>query len=96
MSRNRTEVRRSTKRWVSAVCSASESRSSKARVRSAISAGCASQSGGRDPSRQGVDVTLDRIESRQLLGEPIARDVAVTLRQKAPDPVHRARMMVRA
>ena len=55
---------------------------------------------GGDPARQGVDIALDRIEAGDLLGEPVARDMAAKARaiagDEAPDARHGAGMMLRA
>ena len=50
----------------------------------------------RDPARQRVNIALHRIEPGELLGEPVARNMAVSFRQKLPDAIDRAGMMIRA
>ena len=106
MSRTSTAVRRSTKRWVSRSCSASDSRSSTSRVRSAHlgrllqPVGAVGDIGpAADPGEavgERLDVALDIVEPRDLGGEPFVRDVAALadVAEQAADHagvVHRAR-----
>ena len=51
---------------------------------------------GGDSARQRVDIALHRIEPGQILGEPVARNVAHAFGQKLPDAADGAAMMVRA
>ena len=99
------EVRRSTNRWVSCTCSASDSRSSTARVSSRQWSASSTQAPAlrhvgpcadiRQPLRQRVDVAVGSIDARDLPRQPVGRDAAAAV-QEAEEPDAEARVLGRA
>src|SRR3546814_6952764 len=50
----------------------------------------------RDPVRERLDIALDMVEPRHLLGEPALRDAAVAFAQMAVEPRDQPGVMIRA
>jgi hypothetical protein len=101
-SRISTAVRRSTKRWVSRWCSASDNFSSMFAGALGPFAGLVEPVGAvgdigpgadtRDPIRQGLDIALHTIEPGKLVGEPGHGQMAVAFAQMAEDARNEARV----
>ena len=99
-----TEVRRSMKRWVSRSCSASDSRSSTARVialpmravaRPALAVrGIGVGADLRQPARQRGDIAFGDIGARDLPRQPVVGNDAVVADQEQEDVAHQPDMLV--
>src|SRR3546814_14427870 len=50
----------------------------------------------RDPVRERLDIALDMVEPRHLLGEPALRDAAVAFARMAVEPRDQPGVMIRA